>query len=337
MSVCLHCAPKKFLEQFHPKPKQGHLPRKQPFFELGCGHIFTVTYLDEYVQHSNGTIMPKQCPKCHQNIAVGLRYGNAIRRAQTDATNVREIEREWQKGGELSHVTLAGDFTRGHFDFMRIQRMLAVSPNCSGKRCLAECVETSYSLYLTLQSHMKDNPDISSISSHLRKVVSTLVNSATSEPTSENDHMRAAALLVPEKRKSPKLNLTFQLLGDFTSELYHMSLRAQCLIARSRTPTLWSVMTTRFTGSRYKGITNAERYLDSLDPLKDRITEEKYEDYFRQITAAVPDVASLHVQTPQVPPVVKGTWTKCQAGHYYCTPPKCGTDFKVALRCPDCL
>ena len=91
LSVCFHCDLDRFTKQFYPKPKQGKpVPRNQPFFELSCGHIFTVKYLDECMDAP--TVRPRQCPKCYKNIYVGNRYGNAVRRAITDVHHVKRIQ-----------------------------------------------------------------------------------------------------------------------------------------------------------------------------------------------------------------------------------------------------
>ena len=61
-SVCAQCDPKKFMKQFHPKPKEGQLPGSQVLFKLGCGHIFTVKYLDEYLERPEGVYCQSNVP-----------------------------------------------------------------------------------------------------------------------------------------------------------------------------------------------------------------------------------------------------------------------------------
>ena len=80
MSVCPQCDKGKFMKVFHTKvrAKRGQLPRNESLFELDCGHVFTVRDLDEYMEISEGTVMPRKCPKCNQNIAVGSPYGNMV-------------------------------------------------------------------------------------------------------------------------------------------------------------------------------------------------------------------------------------------------------------------
>ena len=345
MSVCPQCDKGKFMKVFRTKvrAKRGQLPRNESFFELDCGHVFTVRDLDEYMEISEGTVMPRKCPKCHQNVAVGSRYGNMVRRSATDAVNIETRKRDLRR-----EATLAPLATLSHATFVKLApapfssiirySLTAITPESNEKRCLTEFVDSSLALYLSIESH-KTVPGITSLNEQLGNLARALVNKAKSDPRLKQEHMLgAAAHLVPERRESPKLPLTFQLLNDFRSELYRVALRAQCLIARSQNSSLWSVMRASLTRSRHEdAIANTEKYLDFLDPLKDRISEETYEVYFRQIAAAFPNVATVHVETPRVPPVVKGTWMKCSAGHYYCIPPICGTENQVHRRCPDCL
>jgi hypothetical protein len=85
-----------------------------------------------------------------------------------------------------------------------------------------------------------------------------------------------------------------------------------------------------------RSIVDVEHHIEFLNPLKDRISETEYVDYFSRISTAVPGVATIHVQTPHILTVTKGTWKKCGVGHYYCIPPVCGAGPAVDGSCPDC-
>ena len=336
MSVCIQCNNRKFMKMFYTRvrSKRGQLPRNESFFEIDCGHIFTVRDLDEYMEHPVGTVTPRKCPKCHQTIAVGSRYGNMVRGSAADAVNVERLKQDLWREATHSHAT----FPIGvPVPFRRI--LITRTPESNDERCLAQFVDSSLALYLSLQSHPGCVPGISSLCGQLEKLAFSLVKNTKRDPRPRQERMKAAALLVPERRQSSKLYFTFQLLNDFTSELYRVALRAQCLIAKTQNPpSLWSTMKAKLTGSRGgSAITSTEEYLDSLDPLKDRISKDTYEDCFGRITAAFPNLTTIHVQSPPVPLVVKGTWMKCPAGHYYCIPPICGTANTVDHRCQNCL
>ena len=329
-TVCVECEPQKFMKQFHPKPKKGRLPRNEPFFELGCGHIFTVPYLDEYMGNSGGAVLPKQCPRCHQTIGVGSRYGNVVRGAQTDVQNVT-IERDLRLGHgqvllpENSHNICV------YRDFRIVWRSLdTIAPESSEKRFLVRCVDSCYTFFLALQALVKGNPD--SLFSKFERLSRAVVNLATKEPQSKHEYRRMGGLVRFEERKRPKLHLTFQLITDFKSELYRLALHAQCLVAKNPHQLIVRAKRTGYE----RVVQDAQHYLDTLNPVEDRISEKVYERYYRQIAAVVPDVASLHIQTPQAPLTVKGTWTKCPVGHYHCSPPFRGAVAKDAVRCPDC-
>ena len=286
------------------------------------------------MEHPVGTVTPRKCPKCHQTIALGSRYGNMVRRSAADAVNVERLKQDLWREATHSHAT----FPIGvPVPFRHI--LITGTPESNEERCLAQFVDSYLALYLSLQSHHGCVPGISSLCDQLEKLAFALVKNTKRDPRPRQERMKAAALLVPERRQSLKLYFTFQLLNDFTSELYRVALRAQCLIAKTQNPpSLWSTMKAKLTGSRGgSAITSTEEYLDSLDPLKDRISKDTYEDCFGRITAAFPNLTTIHVQSPPVPLVVKGTWMKCPAGHYYCIPPICGTANTVDHRCQNCL
>ena len=314
MTVCPECDPENFKKQFHPKSKRkrGGLSATGPFLELNCGHIFTVQYLDEYIKRSDGDVMPKLCPKCHQIMIVDGRHGNAIKRSMTEVNNVSDVI--------MQHVLTEKQKLRSAIEKLDEIRYavklpysyLSYNDRTLQESCLVDCQRSYCTLYLSLQSYESRNPKIHEICAQLNTSVTTLVGA------------------VRRAHKSPAHNLSFQLLKDFISELYHCALRAQCIIARNEyTPSIRS--------KNESNITNVEWFLISLDPLKDRISKSNYEHYFGLITTAVPVVATLHVQTPPFPPVVKGKWRKCGAGHYYCTPPYCGGGTPPdGDRCPEC-
>ena len=125
-----------------------------------------------------------------------------------------------------------------------------------------------------------------------------------------------------------QIRLSWQLLQDFMSEMYRLALSTQCSIAKSHLPQI-----TVDTSRPEQVVTSVELFIKSLDPLKDRISEKEYEQHFCQLSTAFPAVADLHVETPRFPAVVKGTWLKCTAGHYYCLPPFYGAGHRNSPKC----
>ena len=128
-----------------------------------------------------------------------------------------------------------------------------------------------------------------------------------------------------------QIHLSWQLLQDFMSEMYRVALSTQCSIAKSHLPQI-----TVDTSRPEQVVTSVELFIQSLDPLKGRISEKEYEQHFCQLSTAFPAVADLHVETPHFPAVVKGTWLKCIAGHYYCLPPFYGSGPRADTSCPKC-
>ena len=324
MTVCPECDPDNFKKQFHPKfkCKRGGLSSTGPFLELNCGHIFTVQYLDEYVKRSDGDVMPKLCPKCHQIMIVDGRYGNAVKRSMTEVNDVSDVIKQHASFTEIEKQELRSSIRElRHQANLPYLSYLSYHDGMSREEsCLVYCQKSYCTLF---KSYESKHPEIHDIRAQLNTLVTTLSGAAR----------RAVPAAVPANRvERERMHKTssLQLLKDFISELYRCALHAQCVIAREQyAPVI---------GSKVEcNVSTVERVLNSLDPLKDRISESNYEHYFGLITTAVPVVATLHVQTPPFPPVVKGKWKKCGAGHYYCTPPFCGGGTPPdGDRCPEC-
>ena len=322
LSVCHNCDPVNFTKKFHPKPKQGKLPKHQPFFELNCGHIFTVSYLDDYMKSSDKVVRPKQCPKCHQNIDVGNRYGNYVRRVIKDVENIKVLVKELQSVSEHERIdlkyTCRSLTNRSPYlscDGLKMiqDKVKKNFPVTAEERCFVQCID-SYSTLCGHPSYSTRKKYWSAPSSE-GVILKNLMDSAEKCITPKHEFDR-----LPPKPPS-QIHLSWQLLEDFMSRLYCWALSVQCSIAKSDSYDAESSVAT------------VEHYIKSLDPLKHRVSEAKYEELFCQLTSAVPDVAHIHVRTPDMPTVVKGTWMKCQAGHYYCLPPVCGAG---ATRTDDC-
>ena len=315
LSVCSHCDLVNFTKKFHPKPKQGKLPKHEPLFELNCGHIFTVKYLDDFMKSNAEIVRPKQCPKCHQNIDVGNRYGNDVRKAMGAVNDIKVLMEELHTVSVPERLELSHDPYFGSNGLRAIHDKLRNdSPVSPEERCFVQCADS----YCTVYDPLKRSMMFSSGRMILKQMMENAEKCVV--PKHEFDRQR------PETPS--QIHLSWQLLEDYMSQLYHLALSAQCSTARSHLP---------FSGrNRESAVATVEQDIKSLDPRKDRISEAKYEEYYSRISSAVPDAANVHVRTPRMPKVVKGTWMKCPAGHYYCVPPVCGAAARTDDCCPEC-
>ena len=326
MSVCPQCEKRKFIRQLHPTARLGHIPANQPFFELDCGHIFTVGYLDECMEHSNGTVQPMQCPKCKENITIGSRYGNRVRNAAKDVMAVVDIIKEQESA--LDHVTLTvTDDLIENSPYLGLIEKILRPPKSSERSCLIEFFNSSMNIHLALQQYATKYPSISTVNKNIIDLVGTLIDGAVKEP-------QVARNALFQAHKEVRLGLTSQLLNDFKSELYRLALYAQCLLVRSQYPPIEGTKRKRLTSEPQDAIDQVEQYINSLNPLTQRVSEDEYENYFSKIGVA-PDVANLHVSAPTVPAATKGVWMTCSTGHYFCVPHVCGPVSKTPV-CPDC-
>ena len=345
MSVCIQCDPQSFTKQFHPKPEQNCLPIKQPLFELPCRHIFTVRYLDEYMLSKIAAVRPKQCLKCHRYIGVGNRYSNAVRMAITDVRAIENVIAQHKSVAEVEKEELR--FTamcQKHTDPVRMNQLLCLGkrslieirnkldrdlPVSAEESCLIMCADSLSKLNESLLSYHVRLDDVKSC---LRILMNAFIVAAEKYPNPGH-------IMYRFQHTSPvDIHLSWQLLEDFMSELYRLALSAQCIISRSQLPPISSEATKEWEMSRPRYVViSVEQYIECLDPLKDRISEAQYEERYFQLSLAFPDVANIYVNTPHVLEVVKGTWKKCPAGHYYCLPPVCGAGAtRTDDCCPDC-
>ena len=308
-SVCAQCYPNKFMKQFHPKPKEGQLPGSQVLFELECGHIFTVKYLDEYLERPEGVVLPKQCPKCHQTIGVGSRYGNAVRRAQADVQSVIKIK-------EYKCETLSEESVENYHEegFSICIHQILSMPKNNERDCLVQCFNSFVAIFIALNHYTDYLP--CTFLTDIKKPVLTLFERVKCE-------------------KSGQVSLTFEVMDDFKSELYRLTLLAQCMIAKNKhSPTITKKI--KLMPEQKDAVESIQEYIQNLDPQFDRIPEEKYQELCSQLKCDAPDLPHLNVCMPQVPRVLKGVWRKCLNGHFFCTRYVCNTKFKPCAECPDC-
>ena len=333
LNVCPHCDPVNFTKRFHPRPKQGKLPKDELFFELNCGHIFTVKHLDEYMESNAQIVRPKQCPKCHRNIDVGNRYGNDARRAMDAVEDIKERTRELQSVSAPERVELRRtcrsleNYNDLHFNssgLKEIQDKLRNGyPVSAEERCFVQCAESYCTVHDNLIMHSRIHQNL--VLSTGRMTLKNLIESAEKCVVPKHEFDRR------QSETPSTIHLSWQLLEDFMSQLYHRALSAQCSIAKCQL--------SLYGESSECAVVAVEQFIASLHPVKDRISEAQYEEHYSQLSSAVPEVANIHVQTPHIPTVVKGTWIKCSAGHYYCVPPVCGARAKTTNTtdsCPHC-
>ena len=337
--VCIQCVHKKSTTQLHSTCGDGHrLSTNEFFFELNCGHIFIVRELDEYMgSESSNMIKPKQCPKCHKSIHTGNRYGNVAKKAVAyienvkdlilQSTSIPEIEREelhhaifWKElvvGGEIDEQDPLYNIRSTVRGLSSVQEKLdSALPVTAEESCLAWCADSVFSLYISLQS---SHVELDIVCSNLKFLIEKLTDLAVVKECLVFGMIRF------------EMRLSWQLLKDFISELYRLALSAQCTIARIQLSSASQAVT-----GHECAVVAVEKFIASLHPVKDRISEAQYEEHYSQLSSAVPEVANIHVRTPDMPTVVKGTWMKCSAGHYYCVPPVCGARAKTTNSCPHC-
>ncbi len=351
LQLCPHCQQKQFKEQLCGIPKKRKkkwVPDKhQLYIQLQCKHIFTVEFLDQYMEPkptSDIAVCPKHCPSCKVNIRSTYRYGNILKQSLEDVASVREIvssrvqisdeERRVlhanlrESATSLCHLrqqnallgvlskravaTQAPPFPPVSFEIELMQRSESVTPE---ERCLAHCYINSIYLANALQTW------------GLNECLNRW-------------HLFMTTFL--KYTGGCRRITSLQLLLDYKMEQHRAALTLQCSVVRSQAVTCLSAASSQATvkpkasptsESALAGAAAVEHFQE--ENLFRRISDKDYEKY-SQLLAKV-DPGSLHpgghpLLPLELPPVIKGAWFKCRrAGHYYCRPPRM-RDYP----CPSC-
>ena len=235
-----------------------------------------------------------------------------MRRAQADVQSIVEIKEEKeQKCEKLSDDSLNSYEHKGNQFHTCIYQILQLPKNRE-KDCLVKCFNSS----MAILQYTDDLLDIPEFNDHITKLVITLFERVKSKETGQ-------------------VRLSFQVMNDFKSELYRLTLLAQCMIVKSQYSPSAAKRIKLMPEQKYAA-ENVEEYIQKLDPHVDRIHEEKYEQLFSQLRHDAPNLADLSIYMPQFPQALKGVWRKCISGHFFCIPYVCDTKFKPCADCPDC-
>ena len=357
-NVCPECKSRDFNKMLRRAKK---FQKDQLYVQLGCGHIFTVEFMDIYI-HQKPTqdilIGPKKCPdlKCGHWISSSFRYENAVKHSLSDVEYVRKEVQSLQHGGQQSEISdlkaLQVNFDTAVSKYMHIESATPNSPQykpypqlteaivriktalASGRRihsqrsCLIGILITANEFLSTAHAHeLHEAQPLAGLSDTVDKQVKTFI--------------KVLVLLID----AWKGKLTAQILEDLKSEQYRLALLLQYCAVKvveskvSATPRLPN-------RSKHDPIFLAiqeqtEKFLHTLEANHSlRMTHTDYETHSmllntRHKAACGTSIPFTLKLADQFPPLVKGQWYKCARGHYYCIPPT--REASSVPKCPNCL
>ena len=364
-TICPECKSQDFSKMLrHAKKFQ----KDQFYVQLSCGHIFTVEFMDTFIQQKpiQGTLVgPKKCPdpKCGLWINSSFRYGNAIKLSLKDVEAVRKIvQTEQQK----YHVQVPEVLVlQMHFNepsiTNHIQQMSVELSSRSNAKSLKEAgwITTRthrltadtyyrYQLYPPITATLlqikemlaKENPTLNVEQKCLIEFLITALNFLNIV------HVHGVRDVSEELGEGVD-NIHKQVINFIKCLIVLMGKAVKSRLSAQLLEDLESeqyrlALLLQFTAAQYEPeespiavtMEHTKKLLQALEVDRScRMTREVYNTQSRGLPLAV-DVKISDLLVKDFPPLVKGQWYKCIKGHYYCTPP--AREATPVPKCPKC-
>ena len=346
LSFCPDCQPKKFRRKLK---SQGEFSKDSQYYQLVCGHIFSVTYLDEYVDkvrkpklEESLPIHPLLCPvkECSSRFMCGYRYGNQAKLLLMYVQDVNTIVQcALDKSAQVDHgsILLKARLERALSStvFQYTDIYYPISPNVGAVIQKSQVharyqpmPEISATLY-RLKSHYSRSKEEKYLVYLLVKTLNLIQNlwsphpelwSPSSEDDTLKDVKKFAKFIANSLLEDEPYRLSYQTLMDTRSALFRVHL-GQCIkLARDS-----------FENSDdHKCLVKAEAFLEGQE--SHYITRADFELHMDAIGIDCKELlADLDAYWPDM---YKGQWWRCAEGHYYCSPPSQLDG--IELKCPQC-
>ena len=223
IKICQECDEKVFFEQLKSSVSKSYT-------QLPCGHIFSVQYMDRHVHQERNSVSPLLCPDCSSPLSTSGRYGNQMKESLHHVQAVRtilakEMESNIEKKSRLSAI----------FDSIEKQPLFpAIFKSTSEFRTRFRFIGSNYKhkrlifLYRNIKEMLKGSALISSEEMFLIVMFINVVKMflLTGE---EKNYIFQPLLNILDKmvlKKQP----SYQVIHDFTSELYRLCIQAKVLV-----------------------------------------------------------------------------------------------------------
>jgi hypothetical protein len=349
---CLSFCPQCQLKKFNKKLKSpGHFKSECTYYELPCTHVFSVEYLDNFVQaavnpKSDLLVAPLQCPvmECHQLFSCSYRYGNHMKQMLSHVQRVNDIIRPASANSSvgvdektlqrrIKEIIDSDDMVpktglpANHFlssfarDKNQYKPMQSITSTILGLR--PQQVEKSYIFahmfvealtYLqALTPHQPQSPHLVSDYKETLKEVKRFLKFLSS---------------ILETPRHGNFKLTYQLIIDSQKELLRLSFHVYIVLAKCGNM------------ASGKALEEAESYLRSISAMTSKINKSEFRRHMDMIGRLIPFKTGLSYRSSIEemdkfhPAVHKGQWWRCSEGHFYCSPPSILDH--VVLKCPHC-
>ena len=355
---CLSLCPQCRLRNFNKKLKSpGHFDAGCAYYELPCNHIFTVEYLDSFVQTTTNSktdllVAPLQCPVkvCSHPFSCSYRYGNHMKRLLSyvqDVNSILQLSSSANSSVGVDKETLQ----------KRIKEIVLSDSMDVVEMEDLDHVPWPQEEYLAPPLFIRYNP--------MHEITDTICKLRLQKPQQNEDKYMASflfiealgyleALTAAHKYLSPadtpgcvnvvkqflrflsaqisshQFKMTYQLIIDLQRELLRLSLCTHITLAKCG------------EGAMYEALVKAESYFESISTPTSKITRSDFRHHMDIVSTLIPlDLKSTLNYRRSVeeidefhPAIRKGEWWRCNEGHYYCSPLSLLED--VVRHCPHC-
>ena len=364
-NVCPQCKGRAFNKLLRGEKK---FQKDQLYVQLGCGHIFTVEFMDAFIQQkpTQATLVgPKKCPdvKCGRWMPSNSRYGNAVKLALKDVEAIKKIARTAQEKHRIQlpevlalqmrvnepsikqHMEKQTDiFSRSTVKSLKEDGWVcADASQLAGTVCRYQLyppiTETILQVVKVLAS---ENPAINAEQKCLIEFLITALN----------------FLDIIHVRKIQDVPLTE--LGEGVHNIHKQVLNfvwcLKCLIGKLTKAKISAQLLEDLESEQYRlslllqyivlqmqypegslvtaTVVRTEQFLRDLEADHSlRVTQEDYVTHSRSCSFDL-QLKLSNLLVKGFPPLVKGQWYKCARGHYYCIPPT--REAKSVPKCPNC-
>ena len=358
---CLSLCPQCRLRNFNKKLKSpGHFEAGCAYYELPCSHIFTVEYLDSFVQTATNSksdllVAPLQCPdkECSRPFSCSYRYGNHMKRLLSYVQDVSDIlqssssnssvgvdEKTLQKrikdivGSDSMNVMKIEDL-EGHVP--RPQEGYHIPPLFIKYKPMPEITEAICKLRQSKPRQTEDRYMFSFLFIEAVGYLEALTAAKNyllpaDTPGYENTLKGVKRFLrfLSSQISNRQIKMTYQLIIDLRRELLRLSLCSHISLAKCA------------EDATHEVLVKAELYLESISTTTSKITRSDFWHHMDIISTLIPlDLKATlnHRRTVEEvdefhPVIRKGEWWRCGDGHYYCSPLSLLEN--VVRHCPHC-
>ena len=346
LRLCPDCQRKKFKQKLK---FQGEFTKDNQYYQLVCGHIFSIKYLDEYVDKicmpksaESMLIHPLLCPvkECSAPFMHGYRYGNQVKlllKYVQDVNTIVQYVSDNVPADDIGSLLLKGRIEKVLSptvfqcteNFHRTRLMPATKGAVIQKGraqvhvCYLPIPEISATLY-KLQSHdprSKEESYLLFLFIEVLKLFEKLWSPGTKNDTLK-DVKKVAKFIWNNLLSSSQYRLSYQNLIDSRSALFRVYLEQCIKLAKD--------------SFEYDDddacLVEAETFLKSKGYADYHITKTDFELHMDAIGIDCKEL--LTDLDAYWPDVYKGQWWRCAKGHYYCSPPSVLVG--IELKCPQC-